>query len=200
MAKAILLSGGIDSIALTYWQRPDIAITIDYGQAPAQAEINASTAVASALGIVHHVLRVDCSALGSGDLVNQDALAVSPSSEWWPYRNQMLITLASMKAIGLGVSELMTASVQSDGFHKDGTAEFYDLIAKLMSYQEGEITISCPAINMSSVELVRISGVPDSLLYWAHSCHTGNVPCGHCRGCNKYRNVMYDLKGSDQHA
>jgi 7-cyano-7-deazaguanine synthase len=49
MAKAILLSGGIDSIALAYWQRPDIAITIDYGQAPAQAEINASTAVASAL-------------------------------------------------------------------------------------------------------------------------------------------------------
>jgi len=37
--KAILLSGGLDSIALAYWLRPQIAVTIDYGQRPARAVI-----------------------------------------------------------------------------------------------------------------------------------------------------------------
>jgi 7-cyano-7-deazaguanine synthase len=102
-----------------------------------------------------------------------------------------------MKAIGLGVTELMTASVKSDGFHKDGTADFYQLINNLMTYQEGGIKVYSPCIHMTSVELVKSSGIPDSLLHWAHSCHTGNVPCGHCRGCNKYRQTMHELQMSE---
>ena len=137
---------------------------------------------------------VNCSSLGSGDLINQEALDLSPSPEWWPYRNQLLVTLACMKGIALGVTELMTASVKSDAFHKDGTPEFYRLIDNLMTYQEGVIKISSPCIDMTSVELVGQSAIPDSLLHWAHSCHTSNVPCGHCRGCNKYRQVMYELQ------
>jgi 7-cyano-7-deazaguanine synthase len=194
MSKAILLSGGIDSSALAYWQKPTIALTLNYGQSPALAEIQASTMIAKTLGIVHYVIEVDCSSLGSGDLLNKEALDVSPSPEWWPYRNQLLITLACMKGIALGVTELMTASVKSDGFHKDGTAEFYQLINNLMTYQEGEIKVYSPCIDMTSVELVKRSGIPDSLLHWAHSCHTSNVPCGHCRGCNKYRQVMHELQ------
>ncbi|QHS55226.1 7-cyano-7-deazaguanine synthase [Mucilaginibacter sp. 14171R-50] len=194
MSKALLLSGGIDSIAMAYWQRPDFAITINYGQAPADTEIRISKIVAEALNIEHHVVLVDCSSLGSGDLLNQSALEVSPSSEWWPYRNQLLITLACMKAIALGVQELMLASVRSDGFHKDGTSEFYRLTDQLMRYQEGGIKITCPAIDLSSVELVRKAKVPYSLLNWAHSCHRSNIPCGKCRGCNKYREVMYELQ------
>jgi len=33
--RAILLSGGIDSAALACWQKPDLAININYGQKPA---------------------------------------------------------------------------------------------------------------------------------------------------------------------
>lgn len=193
MSKAILLSGGIDSIALAYWQKPDVAFTLDYGQSPAIAEIRASKAVAEELKISHYVITVDCSSLGSGDLINKAALESSPSSEWWPYRNQMLITLACMKGISLGITELMAASVKSDGFHRDGTPGFYQLIDGLMSYQEGEIKISSPCINMTSVELVKQSNIPRDLLYWAHSCHMSNSPCGNCRGCNKYRQVIYEL-------
>ena len=29
--KAILLSGGMDSIALAYWLRPEVASRLDYG-------------------------------------------------------------------------------------------------------------------------------------------------------------------------
>ncbi|RZK34504.1 MAG: 7-cyano-7-deazaguanine synthase, partial [Hymenobacter sp.] len=51
-----------------------------------------------------------------------------------------------------------------------------------------------PAIKMTSVQLVQQSGISDSLLHWAHSCHKSNIPCGNCRGCNKYREVMYELQ------
>lgn len=104
-----------------------------------------------------------------------------------------------MKGISLGIQELMLASVHSDGFHKDGTGDFYKLIDRLMTFQEGNIKVSCPAIHMSSADLVKTANVPSSLLNWAHSCHRSNVPCGNCRGCNKYREVMYQLQqGSNE--
>jgi 7-cyano-7-deazaguanine synthase len=193
MSKAILLSGGVDSIALCFWQRPSIALTLDYGQKPALAEISASASVADALGIEHHIISVDCRELGTGDLSNHNALEFSPSPEWWPYRNQLLVTLACMKGIGLGITELMAASVKSDGFHRDGTSAFYEKMNSLMHYQEGHITVTAPAVNISSAELVMLSKVPREILFWAHSCHTSNIPCGNCRGCKKYIEVMTEL-------
>lgn len=193
MSKGILLSGGMDSIALLYWKRPEMAFTIDYGQKPAEAEIRASAKVAQALTIPHHIISVDCSKLGSGDLSDSASLSLSPSSEWWPYRNQLLVTLACMKGITYGMTELIVGSVKTDGFHADGTSGFYERLDSLLSYQEGNISITCPAIELTSVELIKQSQIPASLLLWAHSCHTANSPCGHCRGCYKYIDVINEL-------
>lgn len=191
--RAILLSGGIDSIALAHWKRPEFAITLDYGQLPAATEIAAATEVARALAIQHEVLRVDCSTLGSGDLLGQPPLAAAPVPEWWPYRNQLLVTLAGMRAISRGVTELMVGSVASDSQHADGTSKFYEILDNLMRMQEGNLRVSAPAIELSTVELVRTSGVPREVLAWAHSCHVGPFACGACRGCIKHYNVMKEL-------
>lgn len=191
--KAILLSGGMDSIALAYWLRPEVAITMDYGQRAAEAEIAAATRVARILGMEHYVLRIDCSSLGSGDLVGSEPISDAPITEWWPYRNQMLVTLALMKAIQLGVGELMVGSVKTDAQHLDGTPEFYEQLSKLVSMQEGEIKVTAPAIGLTTVELVQKAGIPDRILMYAHSCHTSNFPCGRCHGCNKYMYVKEQL-------
>ncbi|OIX90383.1 7-cyano-7-deazaguanine synthase [Serratia fonticola] len=200
MKTALLLSGGMDSISLAWWKRPDIAITLDYGQRAAEAEINAATATCQALNITHHIVRVDCSSLGSGDIAGTKADSNAPSSDWWPYRNQMLISLAAMKAIALGVTHLWIGTVKSDGSHLDGTPEFVKKISDLMVFQEGRIVVEAPAIEFSTAELVRVSAVTSGGLAWAHSCHKANVPCGNCRGCNKYFQVLdevgYDLDRS----
>lgn len=193
MKTAILLSGGIDSTALCYWQQPDLALTIDYGQLPAVAEIETSAKICQELQIPHEVVAVDCRCLGSGDLAGKDSIGGAPSREWWPYRNQLLVTLSAMKAIHLGVTELLLGSVKSDGFHVDGTADFYAHLDTLMTLQEGGIKISVPAISMMSVDLVKASGIPAELLSWAHSCHVSNVACGSCRGCFKHQTVMQAL-------
>ncbi len=198
MSKGILLSGGMDSIALAYWKKPDTAITINYGQAAAETEIRTSVVVAKELGIEHHIINIDCSSLGSGDLINDNSIEASPSSEWWPYRNQLLISLACMKGITLGLTELMVGSVKSDGFHKDGTTGFFKRISSLMEYQEGNIKITSPCIHLSTLELIKASGIPKSLLHWAHSCHKSNIPCCNCRGCNKYRQTLTELYRTDE--
>jgi 7-cyano-7-deazaguanine synthase len=193
--KAVLLSGGIDSIALTFWQRPEYAITIDYGQRAAATELATSAEIARSLGVSHEIIRVGCSSLGSGDMAGQAASSYAPVAEWWPFRNQLLLTLAAMRAIALHLDELMLGSVASDCSHADGRPEFFTQIDALIAMQEGGIRISAPAVGMTTVELVQKSGTPRDLIAWAHSCHTGGLACGACRGCNKHYDVMRELYG-----
>src|SRR5438552_1313960 len=125
MITGLLLSGGMDSVALAYWKRPTHAYTVDYGQAAFQGEYRAAAAIAKALGIEHHSIHADCSSLGSGDMSGKVASKHAPVSEWWPYRNQLVVTLTAMRALDDGIEELMVGSVRSDSSHVDGTPEFY---------------------------------------------------------------------------
>lgn len=193
MKRAILLSGGIDSIALANWKMPELALTIDYGQSSAAGEIRAASKVAQLLGIAHEVLSIDCSTLGSGDLVNQPSNSIAPAPEWWPFRNQMLVTFAAMRGCALAVDEIMVGSVAGDAFHADGTANFYKHMDAVLSLQEGNIRLTAPALGMSSCELIMASEITVSLLSWAHSCHRAEFACGQCRGCNKHREIMTQL-------
>ncbi|OOG75443.1 7-cyano-7-deazaguanine synthase [Flavobacterium sp. A45] len=194
LKKGILLSGGIDSICLAYGIKPEIAYTIDYGQTVAKREIYVSQYICKELNIEHKVISVDCKSLGSGTLANSKNLIFSPSDEWWPYRNQLIITLALMQGIKDGINELHLATVKSDGFHKDGTAKFYEYINKLVAYQEGKISIRCETNNLFSHELAIKYSVPVELLSIAHSCHVSNIACGNCSGCIKQMRVRFELK------
>ena len=100
--KILLLSGGYDSTALAWELRPALALTVDYGQLAAEGELRASRAIAQALELQHDVLRVDCRALGSGVMAGVAPMQGAPSVEWWPFRNQLLMTLAAMRALQIG--------------------------------------------------------------------------------------------------
>jgi 7-cyano-7-deazaguanine synthase len=193
--KALLLSGGIDSTALAKWLRPEVAITVDYGQCAASAEVTASRQVCEILAIEHLLVSSNCSSLGSGDMAASAPLAVAPVSEWWPFRNQLLATLAGMKAVAIGATELVFGSVASDSAHTDGTRGFYEALSAVMAMQEGSLTVTAPALDMTTAELVRTSGIDRETLAWAHSCHTSQFACGDCRGCYKHRQVMDELYG-----
>lgn len=190
MTTALLLSGGMDSVAIAYWKRPRYGITIHYGQKPVEGEIRAASVVCEALDIEHVVIHADISALGSGDLAGLPPTNNAPATEWWPYRNQFLMTVAAMKCLSLGASELMIGALRTDGFHADGTAEFIKGMNELFSLQEGDLEVTAPAINLSAVELVQKSQVPHNVLAWSHSCHVASHACGNCRGCRKHFETM----------
>jgi 7-cyano-7-deazaguanine synthase len=193
---ALLLSGGVDSIALAWWLRPPLAVTVNYGQRPFDGEMRAASAVCDALKIDHRVVAVDVSRYGSGDLSDRAALAVAPVSEWWPYRNQFIATVAAMATIDEDVDTLVFGTVASDAQHVDGSAAFINALDRLTSLQEGTMHVIAPAIKLSSLALIAASGVPQEILRFAHSCHSAAVACGGCRGCNKYLEIFEALRGT----
>lgn len=193
MKTALLLSGGMDSTCIAYWKRPDIGITVDYGQLPAEAEVAAGASICAALGIQHEVITVNCAKLGSGQMAGAPAAAVAPVPEWWPFRNQLLVTLAAMRAVNLGVQEIMIGALITDGVHADGRVEFVEVMCKLLQIQEGRIHLVAPAHHLTAPELVTESKIPMEVLAWAHSCHVANFACGQCRGCIKHYQTMEAL-------
>jgi len=193
MSRILLLSGGMDSIALAWHLRPELCLTIDYGQRAAEGEIRSSCAVCEELRLKHRVLRLDCSALGSGDMAGTAPCDVAPIPEWWPFRNQLLISFAAAVAVQQGYGSIVIGSVASDSSHVDGRPTFVAAMDQLLRLQEGSITLEAPSILETTVELCRRIAVPHSVLGWAHSCHVASYGCGLCRGCCKHRETMREL-------
>jgi 7-cyano-7-deazaguanine synthase len=190
----LLLSGGIDSTALAALYRPALCVAIDYGQRSAVGELRASVAICRALSLRLKTLRLDLGGLGGGLLKDEEAVPGAPSPEWWPYRNQLLVTAAASVALGEGLSHVFVGTVAEDGVrHVDGRAEFYDALDRLVSMQEGNVRVDVPAIDQTSVELVRRSGLGEDVLAWTISCHRASFPCGDCPGCWKRGRVLSEL-------
>lgn len=194
--RALLLSGGIDSAALAFWLRPDVAVTVDYGQKPAPAEIQAASAICDALELQHVLIHADCSALGSGSMAGKRPSTLASEPEWWPYRNQFLVTLAAMRLVTAGIREILIGTVRGDSVHGDGKPEFVDRLSALMQCQEGGIRVAAPAIHLTSEELLQLSGITRDILGWTFSCHVSEFACGECRGCVKHGQVFQSLDES----
>lgn len=147
MKRALLLSGGLDSTAIAWWKRPETAIFVDHGQCAAFAERRAAEAVAAACGIEFVALRVDCSSLGSGQMAGREQLPEAPTPEWWPFRNQLLVTIAAAAALPKGVKELMIGTIADDGTNGDGTRAFVDRLAQSPAIAGGRNEPERPSIR-----------------------------------------------------
>jgi len=191
---ALLLSGGIDSISLLWLSKPALAYVIDYGQRPFPGERAAAEAAAEAAGVPIRFLTANVGQLGAGDMSEQAPLVQSSLSEWWPFRNQFLITVAAMAALADGVEVIQIGTVSTDDAHVDGSTAFIEKVDGLLAIQEGGLRLEAPAKQMTSEQLVQRSGVPLDILRFAHSCHTGRFPCGRCRGCFKHAKVWHVIE------
>ncbi len=187
----LLLSGGMDSVALAFWLKPPHAVTVDYGQLPAAAEIRAASRVCAELNISHHVVRTAFP--GHGDMAGAPSLPGAPTPEWWPFRNQMLITIAAAELISHGVTQLIIGTLAPDRVNGDGSPEFLKRIDDLLHFQEGGMRLIAPAIELTATELIRQAGVPEEIIRWAHSCHISDNACGRCRGCLKQRRTLREM-------
>lgn len=186
--RILLFSGGIDSTCLAWSFRPDRLLFIDYGQLAAKGEKRAAEAIASALDLRLDSRAADLRGFGHGTMTGQPALS-DLAPEFWPFRNQMLVTLAAMAYADLPVNSIMIGSVAGDEVHPDGTAAFRTSMKNLLRTQTSAM-LEAPAAEVRTEDLIRQFGVPASLLGWTFSCHTGEWACGTCRGCRKHDEIM----------
>ena len=183
------MSGGIESTCLAWMLRPELGFTVDYGQVTAQTEISSAKDICHFLNIDHAVLRAPTEFVRIGLLAgNEGSTSIHP--EFWPYRNQFILTCAMMAAYDRGVTEIQIGSVVGDSRFADGTTGFIDLMNDLAKLQGSELIVSAPAIKMTTEQLLSIANPPAQLLGLTFSCHRANIPCGDCPGCNKNRQVL----------
>lgn len=189
--KVLLFSGGIDSSCLAWMERPHRLAFIDYGQIPAKGELRACRAIADELGLPLDVHVTDLRAFGGGSMAGHVGSTDAPP-EFWPFRNQMLITVAAMVYAPEGATELMVGTVRSDRQHPDGRARFLRAMSGVLRSQSS-MSLRAPAANEQTLALAKRSGVPAEILGWTFSCHTGEWACGQCRGCQKHAEVKRKL-------
>jgi 7-cyano-7-deazaguanine synthase len=178
-------SGGLDSAAIAFWRRPDVCITIDYGQNAAQGEMTAAESLCKHMRLKHRIIRADLSALGSGTMANQPTSRTALAPEFWPYRNQMLITLGAMLMQPHGLKEIWIGAVSTDR-HRDGRPSFIRAVDTTMRIQEGRVKVHAPAITLNSVQLLKKANFPKRLVGLTFSCHVHRYACGQCGGCRKH--------------
>ncbi|QFT34127.1 queuosine biosynthesis protein QueC [Labrenzia sp. THAF82] len=193
--RALLFSGGVESTCLAVWLKPELLVTVDYGQAPAKGELAAAIHLASLLKTEHKFVQAPMAHLGSGDLTGKPSISQRESvPEHWPFRNQMLITLAAMALADQSLTELIIGTVRTDNVHNDGTEDFLEAMNKVLIAQNPKLRLTAPAAKMSTKELVIASDINRDLLGWTFSCHLSSVACGQCRGCKKTIKLFTELE------
>jgi 7-cyano-7-deazaguanine synthase len=150
--------------------------------------------VADHLSIRLHEVTVDLSCLGKGLLVGLPGADDSPSPEWFPFRNQYLVTIAASIALSNGYQTVVLGLVAGDGErHADGTRPFITALDKLVAIQEGGVRVTAPHVDMPTTMLLQLSGVSVRVLRRTHSCHVGNLACGQCPGCHRRTAILAGL-------
>lgn len=207
----ILLSGGLDSsanLAFTdYFDEPTLALTIDYGQKAAPAEIKAAAKMAKYYGVEHQVLDLKWlgalggSALTSASMVvpqlktseldNEVVTKDSAKQVWVPNRNGVLINVAA------AIAESKKAQQVVVGFNKeeaatfpDNSSQFLGVATLSLKYSTGNgVKVACYTDMMVKKEIVQaLRNLPKEFPFkdvW--SCYlNGDKPCGECESCKRF--------------
>lgn len=189
--RVLLFSGGLDSTALAYWLKPDRLLFVDYGQLSAAGEFRAATKISSELQLHLDARRVDARSCGSGDMAGGTTINTDVP-EFWPYRNQFLITLAAMTYANEAMLSIAIGTVRTDRVHPDGHPAFLRKLQAALQTQ-ADVSLEAPAMSITSTTLIKRAEVPSDLLGWAFSCHRSDYACGQCRGCTKHFATLRSL-------
>lgn len=201
----VLLSGGLDSYTAAAVAKRDgfvlHALSINYGQRHVR-ELEASRAVAAALGVERHLeLVLDLSPIGGSSLtspaidVPKDQ-AIDPAvipNTYVPARNTIFLSMALGWAEVLGAADLVIGVNALDySGYPDCRPEFiqaFERLARLATKAgvEGRaLTVHTPLISLSKADIIRL-GLSLGLDYGlTHSCYDpppSGRPCGHCDSC-----------------
>ena len=206
-SAVVLLSGGLDSATAAAWAASVgyrlSALSIDYGQRH-RCELDASRAVARALGIQDHViLPIDLAAFGGSALVDPSMPVPKDRSDadighgipvtYVPARNTVFLSLALAMAETRGAAAIVLGvnAIDYSGY-PDCRPEFLDAFRHLAALAtkagvEGHAPeIVAPLVDLTKAEIVALGvelGLDQGLTTSCYDPDASGRPCGHCDSC-----------------
>jgi 7-cyano-7-deazaguanine synthase len=214
-SAVILLSGGLDS-AFNLWQgrrelEIKLALTFDYGQRAAKAEIRAARELCERCEVKHQVLHAPWfreftkTSLVSHtqkvpvgpDVAIDDAAksATTASAVWVPNRNGIFTNIAAAYAEGLGAGVVLV------GFNKEEAQTFPDnsvqyteaLNRSLFFSTANHVEVVSYCAGLEKTEIVRQSkrlGLPLEIVW---PCYfDGDRRCGRCESCQRFERALIE--------
>ncbi|MBI4834356.1 MAG: 7-cyano-7-deazaguanine synthase QueC [Planctomycetes bacterium] len=207
--KAVaLLSGGLDSavsiaIALAEEIKIPLALTFDYGQKSAPAEIHSSRKLCALWKIPHRAIKLDwfkdiakgsalinpskpIPQLKASDLNNLTKLKRTAQAVWAPNRNGLFINIAATFAESLKADYIITGFNREEAVtFPDNSPGFIKAINRALSLGTiNKVKVVSFTINMDKAMIYRKGcelGIP---LGFTWSCYkNGKRPCGKCESC-----------------
>lgn len=168
MKTALLLSGGVDSVAVLVDERDsiDVCVFVDYGQPAAEPELVAATSIAASLDMPIIVVRarIPCRELGgAGPCVV-------------PHRNLHLLLQTAIHTEASRIYIGATSGDQRD--YEDCRQPFFDAAALALG-----VEVIAPALTWGRARCRRIVEFA-GLSQYVWSCYAGHSdPCGKCASC-----------------
>lgn len=206
MTAIVLLSGGLDSgTALAMWRQRArgvvLALTVDYGQRAAAAELRVSRALAERFSVAWQAVELpwlgelarragSALVVGGGELPRRTIAAPGDASSaaavWVPARNVVLLAVAAAHAEAHAAESVVT------GFNREEAATFADNTPEFVAAMNAAlglgtrsgVEVVSPTQHLTKSEIVaaaRSNGLQRED-FW--SCYGGGVaPCGGCESC-----------------
>jgi 7-cyano-7-deazaguanine synthase len=215
MKSVVLLSGGLDSAANLAFCRlqdePVLALTVNYGQRAAQAELRAARALAQHFKVVHQKLELPwMGELGGSSLTDraQDVPRMAPSdldtlsiarqtakSVWVPNRNGVLINAAAAFAERVGAAQVVVGfNAEEAVTFPDNSADFLKRATDSLALSTAnQVRVRCYSTDWDKRRIVaelrrQVPAFPFDLLW---SCYNdGSRPCGECESCQRLKRAL----------
>jgi 7-cyano-7-deazaguanine synthase len=209
-SSVVLLSGGLDSAANLGFCRlrdnPVLALTIDYGQRAAKAEIRAAEKLARHFEVPHRVLELPwLGALGGSALTDEtrelpkmkptelDVLSrarQTAKSVWVPNRNGVLINVAAALAERMEARQVVVGfNAEEAVTFPDNSREFLGRATEALRLSTANgVRVACYTTEWDKSRIVaelrrEVPSFPFELVW---SCYqSGPRPCGECESCRR---------------
>ena len=205
----ILMSGGLDSlVALGYSRNQtdynvELALTFDYGQKSASAEIIASRKICEFYNVEHKVIKLDwLKEITKTSLVNDieipdNQFETKKSAEmvWVPNRNAVFLNIAASFCDSFGYNYILYGANKDESkTFPDNTEEFRSQISK--TFESSTLVkpkVVAPLINYTKSDIVKIAMECSVPLELVRSCyHSGEKHCGKCESCYHLKKALQE--------
>ncbi len=204
----VLLSGGLDSLVTAAWAArycdEALALTFDYGQRAAAAEMRAARAIAQRLGIEWRKIELPwLGELGASALTDRTRQVPDTDTEgaeedrmravWVPNRNLVFIAIAGAFADALNYDAILLGLNRDEGtLFPDNTPQFAAACTAALGWSTlARPQVFGPLASLPKVEIVRLGvelGAPLELVW---SCyHDGHGHCWQCDSCRRLREAL----------